>query len=86
MPSRAIASRSGLIVITGNPVACSTATSAAPATLLPPQHRSRPQSYQRVEVVAEDLDRKLGAHARDQFVEAHLDGLQELVSIAGYRR
>jgi hypothetical protein len=34
-------------------------------------------------VVAEDFDRHIAAHARDQLVEAQLDGLGELVVAAG---
>jgi hypothetical protein len=34
------------------------------------------------EVVAEHLDRDVAAHAGDQLVEAHLDGLGDLVGIA----
>ena len=37
---------------------------------------------QRVEIVAEDLDAEIAAHAGDQLVEAHLDGLGELVVVA----
>ena len=35
------------------------------------------------EVVAVDFDRDIGADAGDEFVEAHLDGLGELVVVAG---
>ena len=36
-----------------------------------------------VEIVAEHLDRDVTAHARDQFVEPHLDRLADLESAAG---
>ena len=35
------------------------------------------RAQHRVEVVAEDLDRDVAAHAGDQLVEAHLDRLRE---------
>ena len=38
---------------------------------------------QRLELVAEHLDRDVAAHAREQFVEAHLDRLREFIGIAG---
>ena len=41
---------------------------------------------QRLQVVAVDLDGDVGAHARDQLVEAHLDRLRELVVVAGDTR
>ena len=37
----------------------------------------------RLELVAEHLDRDVAAHAGQQLVKPHLDGLSELVGVAG---
>ncbi len=68
----------------GSPSICSTRTSAAPGIVS--QHsrrRAPPTGSICVEVVAEDLDGDVAAHAGDQLVEAHLDRLRELVGVAG---
>ena len=38
---------------------------------------------QLIQVIAEHLDAEVGTHAGDQFVETHLDGLGELILVAG---
>src|SRR6267154_899729 len=37
----------------------------------------------RLKLIAEDFDRDIAAHAREQLVETHLDGLRELVIVPG---
>ena len=41
------------------------------------------RALQDVEIVAEDLDADVAAHAGDQFVDAQLDRLREFVAAAG---
>src|SRR5262245_60552132 len=43
-----------------------------------PQHQ--------LKVIPKNLDGEITSHARQQLVETHLDGLGELISIAGQRR
>ena len=72
------------MVSTGKPVACSTATSAAPGHLFDRLLDPLAECDQLIEVVPEDLHGQLGADAGEQLVESHLDGLQELVAIPGH--
>ena len=44
---------------------------------------ARPVTQQFVEIVAEHLDRDIGTHPGDQFVEPHLDRLGEFIVVAG---
>ena len=73
------------MVSTGSPVTCSTlhVRGAGERCAGPRRSRSRGRA-ELVDVVAEDLDRDVAAHAGDQLVEAHLDRLGELVVVAGH--
>jgi hypothetical protein len=70
------------MVSIGKPVVCSTLTSEAPGFFPAPWRSLRPCVHH-VHVVTEDLDRHVAAHPGDQLVETHLDGLGELVVVAG---
>ena len=68
----------------GRPATCSVLTSAAPAYRLQHGLYLRGDAHKRVEVVAENLDADIAAHARNQFIEPQLDRLREFVVAAGY--
>jgi hypothetical protein len=64
-------------------VVCSSLTSSAPGPPSRTASISRAFCLEHVEVVAEQLDAHVGAHAGDHLVDAHLDRLGEADPHAG---